>query len=176
MELFNLKNVISVAGKTGTSSNNEDKWFIGYTPYYVCGVWTGYDTPKPMSYTKNPSCVIFDEIMEYAHKNLNCTVDFEKPSGIIEQDFCFDSGLIPKAECSHDLRGERAETGYYKLETVPREKCDKHKLVYIDAYDGKITSSLLFWRNRRVSLINYTRKELKGITILDSGYLIESRK
>ena len=173
---INLKNLINVAGKTGTSSNNEDKWFVGYTPYFVCGVWTGYDTPKPMSYTKNPSCVIFDKIMDYAHKNLDCNVNFDKPYGIIEQEFCFDSGLMPKVECSIDLRGERVDTGYYKKECIPKEECDKHKLVYIDPYDGKITNSIFVWRKRKAALVNYKRMNLDGIRVLDSEYLLENRK
>ncbi|MBR2943543.1 MAG: PBP1A family penicillin-binding protein [Clostridia bacterium] len=60
---------IDLAGKTGTSSNNEDKWFIGYTPDYVCGIWTGYDTPKPIYGTKNPSCILFNELFNKIYSN-----------------------------------------------------------------------------------------------------------
>lgn len=60
---------IDLAGKTGTSSNNEDKWFIGYTPDYVCGIWTGYDEPKPIYSKKNPSCVLFNELFNKIYTN-----------------------------------------------------------------------------------------------------------
>ena len=172
-----LKNIIDTAGKTGTTSNNEDKWFIGYTPYYVCGVWTGYDTPKPMYYSKNPSCVLFDKIMEKAHSHLNLNREFESPFGVLEREFCFDSGLLYSEQCNEDLRGERRMNGYYTYDNLPSEPCNKHKTVYIDAYDGMIVENpLLFWRKRRVSLIDYTRDFQDGIKIEDSEFLINSRK
>lgn len=68
--LVKLKNTsIEIAGKTGTSSNNEDRWFVGYTPDYVCGIWTGFDTPKPVYSKKNPSCLIFNEIFNKIYNN-----------------------------------------------------------------------------------------------------------
>ena len=60
---------IDVAGKTGTSSNLYDRWFVGYTPDYVCGVWTGFDTPESVSSGKNPSCIIFKEIFDEIYKH-----------------------------------------------------------------------------------------------------------
>lgn len=174
---IDLKNSIDTAGKTGTSSNNEDKWFIGYTPYYVCGVWTGYDTPSPMYYTKNPSCVLFDKIMEKAHLNLNLNKEFSEPFGVTTREFCFDSGKLYKNECSEDLRGNRSVTGYFTYDNMPTESCDRHKTVFIDAYDGMILENpLLFWRRRRVSLIDYARQAQENLKIEDSEYLIESRK
>ena len=174
---MNVNNIIETAGKTGTSSNNEDKWFIGYTPYYVCGVWTGYDTPSPMYYAKNPSCVLFDKIMEKAHEGLNLNKEFICPLGVIERDFCFDSGQLSTQECREDLRGSRQITGYFTYDNMPTDPCEKHKTVYIDAYDGMIVeNTLLFWRKRRVSLIDYVRYPHVGITVEDSEYLIEARK
>ncbi len=174
---INLKNSISTAGKTGTSSNNEDKWFVGYTPYYVCGVWTGYDTPTPLYYTKNPSCILFDKIMERAHVGLDLSNDFEEPFGILERDFCFDSGMLVGDNCNEDLRGSRALKGYFTYDNMPIELCNRHKSVYIDAYDGMILENpLLFWRKRRASLLEYTRNVPDEIHIEDSDYLIESRK
>ena len=51
------------AGKTGSSSDYCDRWFVGYTPYYVAAVWTGYDTPSRMYVTGNPSAQIWKKIM-----------------------------------------------------------------------------------------------------------------
>ena len=174
--LIKLKETISTAGKTGTSSNNEDKWFIGYTPYYVCGVWTGYDTPKYMSYAKNPSCIMFDAVMEYAHRNVSLDKDFNRPFNVVEKEFCFDSGLVPSNDCLGDLRGNRIEVGYYNVLNYPKVECDKHKTVYIDSIDGNITSSMKFWRKRRVSLIDYKRQDIDGVAVLDDKYLICNRK
>lgn len=172
-----LKEMISTAGKTGTSSNSEDKWFIGFTPYYVCGVWTGYDTPKPMQYVKNPSCKIFDELMIYAHKNLDVSKDFQRPIGVVEQDFCFDSGIIPKQECENDIRGNRVLTGYYKFSRQPKSLCDIHKEVEINKNDGFIAQSYTpFWRKRRAVLLDYFREKNDNFAVLDEEYLIQNRK
>lgn len=59
-----------VAGKTGTTTNNCDRWFCGYTPYYTCAVWTGYDTPEYMSFSGNPATQIWQMIMESIHQDL----------------------------------------------------------------------------------------------------------
>lgn len=58
------------AGKTGSSTNYEDRWFVGYTPYYVCAVWSGYDTPAYLTSGTNPSAVTWRKIMQPVHEGL----------------------------------------------------------------------------------------------------------
>lgn len=76
-----------VAGKTGTTNDNKDGWFVGYSKYYTVAVWTGYDNPRPMPgvYGKTYSGKIWQEIMTMLHENLP-TVDFDKPNNIEEID------------------------------------------------------------------------------------------
>ena len=59
-----------VAGKTGTTTSNRDRWFCGYTPYYTCAVWTGYDTPERMSFSGNPATQIWQKVMSAVHADL----------------------------------------------------------------------------------------------------------
>ena len=59
-----------VAGKTGTTSANRDRWFCGYTPYYTCAVWTGYDTPETMAFYGNPATQIWQKVMSAVHSDL----------------------------------------------------------------------------------------------------------
>lgn len=59
-----------VAGKTGTTSANRDRWFCGYTPYYTCAVWTGYDTPETMAFSGNPATQIWQKVMSAIHADL----------------------------------------------------------------------------------------------------------
>ena len=60
-----------VAGKTGTTSNNNDRYFVGFTEYYVAAVWTGYDTPAAMYFgNRNPAAIIFQRIMSRLHEGL----------------------------------------------------------------------------------------------------------
>lgn len=61
---------MTFAGKTGSSSNYCDRWFVGFTPYYVCAVWTGYDTPEYMRVNGNPAAQIWKKIMEPVHDGL----------------------------------------------------------------------------------------------------------
>jgi len=51
------------AGKTGSSNDYCDRWFVGFTPYYCAAVWTGYDTPEHMYVSGNPAAQIWKDIM-----------------------------------------------------------------------------------------------------------------
>lgn len=68
----------AVAGKTGTSSNNNDRYFVGFTEYYVAACWTGYDTPETMYFYSNPAVTIWKSIMEPIHEGLEY-MDFPTP-------------------------------------------------------------------------------------------------
>ena len=66
-------NGMHCAGKTGTTSDNKDRWFVGYTPYYVGAVWCGYETPKKISVSGNPSAKLWKSVMELIHEDLEDT-------------------------------------------------------------------------------------------------------
>ena len=68
-----------VAGKTGTTSDDCDRWFCGFSPYYVCAVWTGFDNPEPMYYSGNPGAKIWRSVMESIHEGLP-VVQFSDPA------------------------------------------------------------------------------------------------
>ena len=61
---------VEIAGKTGSSGDNDDRWFVGMTPYYVAAVWTGYDIPAGSIYWSNPSCLTWRSIMQQVHEGL----------------------------------------------------------------------------------------------------------
>ena len=165
----------SVAGKTGTSSNNEDKWFIGYTNDYVCGIWTGFDTPAPMYYSQNPSVKLFDALLTKIYANSSSKQTFNY-NNLVERDFCFDSGMLPCESCNFDLRGNRIVKGYYRKGTEPGSKCHLHKKVIIDSETGKISNKILpFWRKKTIALLDYSRS-LLPYAISDQDYLISNRK
>lgn len=64
-----LRHQIETAGKTGTTTADFDRYFVGYTPYYVGAVWTGYDINSSLSaYRQNPSCLIWDTVMTKVHQ------------------------------------------------------------------------------------------------------------
>ena len=59
-----------VAGKTGSSSNYQDRWFVGCTPYYVAAVWTGYDMPERIHASGNPAAQLWKKVMTPVHDGL----------------------------------------------------------------------------------------------------------
>ena len=68
------------AGKTGTSSDSKDRWFVGFTPYYVAAVWTGYDMPATMRVSGNPAAQIWKKIMSPIHEGLESKPFYEDGS------------------------------------------------------------------------------------------------
>ena len=75
---------VPIAGKTGTTNDNKDAWFIGYSPNIVVGVYVGYDTPKSLGYKQTGSSVavpIFAKFSEKINMN-NLKVPFRVPSGL----------------------------------------------------------------------------------------------
>ena len=59
-----------VAGKTGTSTEYYDRWFVGCTPYYVAAVWTGFDTPAKVNASGNPAARLWRSVMKPVHDSL----------------------------------------------------------------------------------------------------------
>jgi penicillin-binding protein 1A len=77
----NLGSSMPTAGKTGTSTDQQDRWFIGFTPYYLTAVWTGFDRPARMISNGNPAAQIFRMVMEPIHENLQ-TRNFFRPDDV----------------------------------------------------------------------------------------------
>ncbi len=65
----NLRHTVETAGKTGTANADFDRYFVGYTPYYIGAVWVGYDINSSLSaYGENPACTLWDTVMTMAHQ------------------------------------------------------------------------------------------------------------
>ena len=131
---LSLANKVEVAGKTGTSNSGGDRWFIGYTPEYVCGVWSGYRDGRDIGeYDNNPACTVFDGIMKNVYLSLpSYEKKFKTSNNVIACSYCVDSGHLASKACHSDPRGNRIETGYFKKGTEPKEHCDTHYLVEYD--------------------------------------------
>ena len=135
-----IDDMTAVAGKTGTSMYEYDRWFCGFTPYYVGAVWYGFVQPSALhSYTVNPGMFIFDKIMTKLHQPLydeakangrKLIQEFEMYGDIVTCTICKDSGQLYNPDlCGHDPRGGRSEVGYYVNGTQPTEYCTRHVLV-----------------------------------------------
>ncbi len=99
--------------KTGTTTDDHDRWYVGGTPYYVAAVWYGYDIPKPIRNTSgNPAGKLYREVMNDAHEGLD-SLSFPSSSGVVARTYCKISGDIASANCT--TKG----TGYYKSSNIP---------------------------------------------------------
>ncbi len=119
-----------VAGKTGTTSNNNDRWFVGYTPYYVGAVWFGYDIPRSLKGLKtNPSAVVWQGVMAKIHEDLP-RKEFNKVGSSSLVLVCAESGLLPNSTCTDLAFGD------YSPSAAPKKRCNIHE--EIDDGEGKL--------------------------------------
>ena len=117
---------LEVAGKTGTTDNNFDKWFIGYSPYYVAGIWIGYDQPQDLGGTHG-HIQLWDAVMADIHTaKIKGELKAFEADMLIKATFCKDSGKLITDICKQDSRGSRSNTGYFTKDTLPTEECDVH--------------------------------------------------
>lgn len=121
---------MNAAGKTGTSNESKDRWFAGYTPYYVASTWVGYDKQKTVNMSGNPAAKIWKAVMQKIHEDLP-NKDFEKPSSVVSASVCADSGLLATEACKNDRRGNRIKTELFAKGTVPTEECTIHQYVSV---------------------------------------------
>ena len=115
------------AGKTGTTSDNTDFWFEGYTPYYTAGIWLGYDSMFTQM-SGSASKIMWRDIMEKVHKVKKLkNKNFKKPEDIITRKICKKCGkLAVYGLCDRALDGNDIKTEYFARGTQPKESCDCH--------------------------------------------------
>ena len=128
---------MAIAGKTGTTSSNVDVWFAGYTPYYTCSTWTGYDNNVHMSGSAetNTSKTLWKAIMSRIHEGLEYKA-FKMPEGITTATVCKKTGGLVTDICIAD---GCAITEYFASGTVPTEPCVDH---YSDVFDTGLVCAM----------------------------------
>ena len=130
---------MAVAGKTGTTEAYNDLWFVGYTPYYTCAVWSGYDNNEKLpDYARNFHKALWKKVMTRIHEGLP-SKEFEKPASVEKLSVCSETGLLPRSGCP-------VITEYFDVGTMPTEYCDQHFYdsdydEYDNSYDNTADSS-----------------------------------
>ncbi len=132
---------MEIAGKTGTTTKNRDALFAGFTPYYTCVVWGGYDDNAPQdSGTTSYPKAIWRSVMSRIHENLEYK-DFVMPSDITTATVCKKSGkLAVTGLCDCDPRGSMVTTEYFAEGSVPTEYCDHHVNVTVCAESNMLAT------------------------------------
>ncbi len=128
---------MAIAGKTGTSTKVVDVWFAGFTPYYTCTTWAGYDNNNPLisdgkNEEDNIAKDLWNSIMGAVHEELPVIENFEVPTGIVEAEVCSLSGKLPvPGICDAHVKLE-----YFEEDTIPMLMCDVHYVGQVCAYDN----------------------------------------
>ncbi len=101
-----------IMAKTGTTTNNTNRWFCAGTPYYVTAIWFGFDIPERLDVNVNPCGKIFISVFDKIHKDLP-DKDFPKSDGTVQKAYCRSTGLLAGPYCSKG-------TGWYKIDALPQ--------------------------------------------------------
>jgi penicillin-binding protein 1A len=140
---------LPAAGKTGTTNDYKDAWFVGYTPRLVTGVWVGFDQPQTImggGYAGEVAVPLWARFMRDATKG-DRDDWYEKPSGIVTANVCRLSGKRPGAGCSGTYvqaadgsytMTSTVYTEYFVKGTVPEDTCPLHS--YRQTFDTRVAS------------------------------------
>jgi 1A family penicillin-binding protein len=127
---------LPAAGKTGTTNDYVDAWFIGYTPLLTTGVWIGFDKPRTIiaggfaGELAVPMWARFMKVATESHK----PIAFKSPAGITGVNVCRLSGQLPGEAC------DRVITEYFVRGAGPTQTCDQH---YFFLASGQLASSVI---------------------------------
>jgi penicillin-binding protein 1A len=162
-----------VSGKTGTTSDDKDLWFSGYTPYYTATIWSGYDNNRSQTertYHKR----IWREVMERIHieKELE-PVPFTIPDSVEVKEICTKSGkLSVEGLCDKYVGGSTVKAEYFAKGSAPTEKCDVHVKVTVCDHSDLIANEYCpeHTLEERVYLIKEEISETK-----DTAYILPEK-
>ncbi len=126
---------LPIAGKTGTTQNNCDRWFVGLTPRLAAAVWMGYEYPQEMrGIDKNPCLDIWDEVMlacEETYEGRPRVADFPACPSVIPITVCPHSGEIATEDCRRALPTDNSRirpfVGWFDVSRLPSGDCSLHK-------------------------------------------------
>ena len=147
-----------IAGKTGSTNSNKDRYFVGYTPYYSCAVWAGYEHNQRIVASGNPCSAVFRKVMSAIHEELP-DKDFFSCAGLTSVAVCADSGMLASENCALDVRGSRVYTALVAADNAPTSVCTMHTApsytVNMADSDGNVTTVT-------GSVLNYQRELIEG--------------
>ena len=112
----------AVAGKTGTTNDYRDAWFVGYTPDLVTLVWVGFDDSQSIGLAASRAALpIWADLMSHIGWRVSGRW-FEAPEGLTHEKVCFDTGELATSGCPHTV-----DEVFEDPERVPSESCHEHR-------------------------------------------------
>lgn len=166
---------MTLAGKSGTTTSGSDVWFIGYSPYYTCGIWSGYDDSKVLSNGTEYHKTIWQKIMARIHADLD-NKDFVFTDELESAKICSKSGLLAvDGVCNSSSSNACVYTEYFAPGTAPTSYCDRHYALRICTESGKSATKYCPGDSvvQRVYL-HIDDSDLSSGTTTDSDYLAPS--
>lgn len=166
---------MTLAGKSGTTTSGSDVWFIGYSPYYTCGIWSGYDDSKVLSNGTEYHKTIWQKIMARIHTDLD-NKDFVFTDELESAKICSKSGLLAvDGVCNSSSSNACVYTEYFAPGTAPTSYCDRHYALRICTESGKSATKYCPGDSvvQRVYL-HIDDSDLSSGTTTDSDYLAPS--
>lgn len=135
---------MSSAGKSGTTSKNNDIWFVGYTPYFTAGIWAGCDDNQKLTSRNGGTSFhkdIWRKIMTRVHEGKE-DPGFSVPDSVETAVICRKSGkLAIPGVCDEDPRGDATYTEYFAKGSVPTDLCDVHVRATVCSITGLLPNS-----------------------------------
>lgn len=169
---------VSTAGKTGTSGDNHDRWYCGFTGYYTAAVWCGFKDSEPIycyGGVNNPAAHLFKKVMGPLHSGKSDILLYSS-SKLQQVNICLSSGKIATEACTHDIRLDApfdpdafiaTSMAAVYAEDMPKEYCDEHVMLDICSGGGvatqwchnfaKVDSSVKF---KRRGLVKLTQRDI----------------
>ncbi len=125
------------AGKTGTTQNRADIWFVGMTPYYISSVWIGNDNPSISLNTSSPKATeLWGVVNKKIHQGLASVPEFKMPLGVVKTNICGVSGRVASSLCSSDPRGNVVHSDLFLENQVPKGVCESHFSAHVCKVSG----------------------------------------
>ena len=162
-----------IAGKTGTTSSNRDRWFCGYTTHYTAAVWCGYDTPEEIRINGgNPAAILWKKVMQPIHQGKEAQGLYDG-GAFRTVNICLDSGKLATDACREDARGiNRVASVNVYPEDAPTETCDKHiSMEFCVTGGGVATEYCSMFDDAEIvsrSLVKLNREEIAEIRDADN--------
>ena len=179
---------MTIAGKTGTTTSNKDKWFVGYSPYYTAAVWVGYEQQERIPTSAYLAAQMWKKVMEPLHSGLE-DQSFQKPGDLVSVYICKDSGLLANSACELDPRGGRTTSMTFVNGDQPTQYCTVHTTVEVckdspvlDASGNPIAGVYHLASEfcpeesvTTIALLDYERERVtESVVAKDDGYLLSA--